>query len=184
MTTLRRTLFLLAAGFLMLPPTASSQDYSAEATHSVVVGRVSGSLPQSVSLTSGGSVQVGIGGCSYGYVTNAPDVGLLYNSRSSSSPTLYIYAEGEGDTTLLIWSRGLDGHWVCDDDSYGDGDPMIVLPNAGGVYVIWVGSFNNESHDATLYISETDPRTNTPSGNTPPDNTSSGQVPDYSLEPA
>jgi len=158
----------LAAGFLILPPTAASQDPLSDPTYGEIVLE-EGDGPQRVSVMSGGSVDVGINdeydvpdGCSYGYVADAPDVNLGFLGFSD----LYIYVEGEGDTTLLIFD-GASG-WVCDDDSYGDGDPIIVFPNASDTYyAIWVGSHNNESHDATLYISEIDPRTNAPSGQVP-----------------
>jgi hypothetical protein len=65
---------------------------------------------------------------------------------------------------------------VCDDDSFGDGDPIIEMRYApGGLYNVWVGSYSNDFHDATLFVSEIDPRGN--------GNTSSGLVPDYSLDP-
>lgn len=126
--------------------------------------------PQSVSVTSGGSINVGIGACNYGYVSDAPDVDLYYTTSGGSD--LYLYVVGDGDTTLLVNTP--DGDWVCDDDSYGDGDPILVLPNAsGGLYNIWAGSYSNDYHDATLFVSEVDPQ----------GNTSSVIVPDYSLDP-
>ena len=65
---------------------------------------------------------------------------------------------------------------MCDDDSFGDGDPIIEMRYApGGLYNVWVGSYSNDLHDATLFVSEIDPRGN--------GNTSSGLEPDYSLDP-
>ncbi|MGD2046016.1 MAG: hypothetical protein PVJ80_09390 [Gemmatimonadota bacterium] len=110
--------------------------------------------PQTVSVTSGGGIEVEVSGCSYGYVSEAPDVDLYYTTTSGSS--LYIYAEGEGDTMLLVNTPS--GEWVCDDDSHDDLDPIIRFPNADdGLYDIWVGSYSQENHSATLYVSEIDP---------------------------
>jgi hypothetical protein len=110
--------------------------------------------PQTVSVTSGGGIEVDVGSCSYGYVSNAPDVDLYYTTTSGSS--LYIYAEGEGDTVLLVNTPS--GDWVCDDDSHDDLDPIIRFPNAeDGLYDIWVGSYSQDNHAATLYVSEIDP---------------------------
>ena len=96
-----------------------------------------------------------VSGCAYGNVADAPDVDLYYSTSGSS--TLYISAISGEDTTLLI--NLPDGSWVCDDDSYGDGDPIVVIPGAeSGLYDIWVGTYGSEPADATLYISEIDPR--------------------------
>ncbi|NNF58865.1 MAG: peptidase S1 [Rhodothermaceae bacterium] len=111
--------------------------------------------PSEVELTAGGSVDVNVGGCSYGYVANAPDVKFRYATSGDSD--LYIYAISGDDTTLLI--NTATGSWLCDDDSYGDGDPIVVIPNApAGRYDIWVGTYGDDLAPASLYISEIDPR--------------------------
>ena len=126
--------------------------------------------PQSVTVTSGGSIDVDSGDCSYGYVSDAPDVDLYYTTSGGSG--LYIYAEGEGDTMLLINTPS--GSWVCDDDSHGDLDPVVFLSGAAdGLYNIWVGSFSNENHSATLFVSEINPE----------GGSSSSGAPDLSLDP-
>jgi hypothetical protein len=126
--------------------------------------------PQSVTVTSGGGIDVDHGDCSYGYVSSAPDVDLYYTTSGGSG--LYIYAEGEGDTMLLINTP--NGSWVCDDDSHGDLDPVVYLASApDGLYNIWVGSFSNENHSATLYVSEINPA----------GVSSSAGAPDLSLDP-
>lgn len=128
--------------------------------------------PQSVTVTSGGSIEVDVGDCSYGYVSDAPDVDLYYTTTGGSS--LYIYAEGDGDTMLLVNTPG--GDWVCNDDDHGDLDPILSFSNAAdGLYDIWVGSYTNENHVATLYVSEIAPDGGSSSG-------TSG-APDISLAP-
>jgi hypothetical protein len=109
----------------------------------------------SVSLTAGGSIDVDVGSCGYGYVSDAPDVDLRYTTAGGS--TLYVYARASGDTTLLI--NLPNGTWVCDDDSLGDSNPVVVIPRAAdGLYNIWVGTYGSSTIPATLYISERDPR--------------------------
>jgi len=48
---------------------------------------------------------------------------------------------------------------VCDDDRCGNSNPVVVIPQAsGGLYNIWVGTYGAVGTNATLYISEIDPR--------------------------
>jgi len=117
--------------------------------------------PQSVTVTSGGSIEVDEGSCSYGHVSNAPDVNLHYTTSGGSS--LYIYVEGDGDTMLLVNTPS--GDWVCDDDSHGDLDPLLSFSSAAdGLYNIWVGSYSDENHSATLYVSEINPGSSSSTG--------------------
>ena len=61
------------------------------------------------------------------------------------------------DTTLLV--NRPDGSWVCNDDDLGDGNPVLVITSAAdGLYDIWVGTYGASNTNATLYISEIDPR--------------------------
>lgn len=171
---MRSALSLVVLAIIVMGvPAASSQDITAEPNFgslSLDEGFVPD--PETVSVTSGGNVEVGIDGCSYGYVSSAPDINLYYTTSGDSD--LYFYVVGDGDTTLLVNTP--NGDWVCDDDSYEDGDPILVLRNApDGLYNVWVGSYSNDFHDATLFVSEIDPRGN--------GITSSGLVPDYSLDP-
>ena len=111
--------------------------------------------PRSVSLTAGGSIDVDVGSCGYGYVANAPDVHLRWDSSGASD--LYLYVNASDDTTLLI--NRPDGTWVCDDDALGEGNPLVVIPGASaGRYDVWVGTYGSDTASATLYVSESDPR--------------------------
>ena len=112
--------------------------------------------PYEVSVTAGGSLPVAVGGCGYGYVSSAPDVKLYYTT--SGVNTLYLYAEANEDTTLLINTPS--GEWICDDDGGAVGtDPLLEIMNApGGRYDIWIGSYDETLDEAVLYISEFDPR--------------------------
>ena len=151
---MRTSLALLA--LLLTAPLASAQDVSADPTY----GDVSldeGFMPDphTTSLMAGGSVEVDLPGCSYGAVAEAPDVDLYYTTSGDSD--LYIYAVSGEDTTILVNTPS--GSWTCDDDSYGDGDPIVVIRSAeAGLYDIWVGTYGDDMAEAKLFISEVDPR--------------------------
>ena len=170
-------LLALALCTILLAAPSAAQDFTLQATYGDVELE-EGFLPDpyDVELTAGGSVDVNVGACSYGYVANAPDVKFRYSTSGGSN--LYIYGISGEDTTILINTP--NGTWLCDDDSYGDGDPIVVIPNApGGRYDIWVGTYGDDLSPATLYLSEIDPRDGDDSG----DYGSNGQVPDLSLDP-
>lgn len=128
--------------------------------------------PETVTVKTGNNVDVDVGSCSYGYVSEAPDIDLYYTT-SGDSP-LYIYVEGDGDTMLLV--NAPNGDWECNDDGHGDLNPILSFPDAqDGLYNIWVGSYGDQSQTAMLYVSEIDPDGGTSSGE-------SG-APDISLDP-
>lgn len=144
----------VSAVFLVSP--ASAQDVSAAPTYGSVE-LTSGFMPDPhvIELTAGGDTSVNEGSCNYGQVADAPDFDLYYTAAEAT--TLYISAISDEDTTLLV--NGPNGRWYCDDDSYGDLDPIIAIPKAqSGLYDIWVGTYGEELVSATLYISEVDPR--------------------------
>jgi hypothetical protein len=144
-------------GLLLLAAApASAQDVSAEPTFGDV--RLEAGFtpdPYVVELLAGGSIEVNLDECDYGHVAEAPDVDLYYYADGTT--TLYIAAASNSDTMLLV--NLPDGTWICDDDSFGDLDPILVIPNApSGLYNIWVGTLGEEMDEADLYISEIDPR--------------------------
>ncbi|MEM9996246.1 MAG: peptidase S1 [Bacteroidota bacterium] len=149
-------LLLLALALLLVPTTLQAQDVGGSPTYGdLQLEEGFQPDPNSTSLTAGGSIEVNKGACTYGFVAEAPDVDLYY-STSGDSP-LYIYVESEGDVTLLVSKP--DASWVCDDDSFGNSDPILVIPNApDGLYNIWIGTYGDEMQSATLHVSEIDPR--------------------------
>jgi hypothetical protein len=168
-----RPLFLLVGLLVTLVPAAEAQNVGATPNFGDVRLK-EGFLPDphSVAVTSGGSIEVDEGSCSYGYVSDAPDVDLYYTTSGGAG--LYIFAEGDGDTVLLINTPS--GDWVCDDDGHGDLDPILHFAGAeDGLYNIWVGSYGDENHAATLYVSEIDPNGGTTA--------SSPGTPDWMLDP-
>ncbi|MDX1420453.1 MAG: hypothetical protein R3181_10850 [Rubricoccaceae bacterium] len=151
-----RNLLLLAALGLLLAPAVQAQDWQLDPTFGSVELE-EGFLPDphEITLTAGGGSTPAVSGCDYGYIAEAPDYDLYYEASGGS--TLYIYAVSGSDTTILVNTP--DQSWVCDDDSYGDGDPLVIVPNAeGGLYDIWVGTYGEDAAEATLFISEVDPR--------------------------
>lgn len=153
---LTSTIAVTAALFTVTAPEASAQDVSATPTYGSVE-LSSGFMPDPhvVELTAGGDISVNQGSCTYGQVADAPDFDLYFTATEAN--TLYISVISGDDTTLLV--NGPDGRWYCDDDSYGDLDPVIAIPKAqSGLYDIWVGTYGEELVSATLYISEVDPR--------------------------
>jgi len=85
-----------------------------------------------------------------GYVNTAQaDVVLDY---TAGDWPLFIYAESDEDTTLIV--RAPDGQWHCNDDDRGL-DPGLAFDNPeSGRYAIWVGTYIQTTAVTTLSISE------------------------------
>jgi hypothetical protein len=148
----------MAALAALAPAELAAQSLSMEPYYGRVTLR-GGFLPDphSVKLTAGGAsaVEVSNSRCSYGNVSQRPDLNLTY--EGDGSRTLYIYAVSSDDTMLLV--NQPDASWRCDDDGFEGLNPIIVIPNArSGLYNIWVGTYGSEMSNATLHISEIDPR--------------------------
>lgn len=110
--------------------------------------------PHSVSVTSGGSLDVramNLGSGCVGYATSQPDF-ILH--MSGQSGMLRFYVVGDGDTGLVI--NDGSGRWHCDDDSHGGLDPEVsIYSPPSGQYDVWVTSYQSgESLRGTLYVSE------------------------------
>jgi hypothetical protein len=128
--------------------------------------------PETVAVKTGTEIEVDVGSCSYGYVSEAPDVDLYYTT--SGDTPLYIYVEGDGDTMLLVNTPS--GDWECNDDGHGNLNPILSFPDAeNGLYDIWVGSYGQETQTATLYVSEINPDGG--------DSSRESGAPDFTLDP-
>lgn len=110
--------------------------------------------PQVVAVRSGGNINAeSISSDCRGYISNAPDVRLVFTAGSSLP--LVISATSSADTTLVV--NGPDGSWYCDDDGGNDGlNPSVRFNRPmSGRYEIWVGTYGNASlQPAELHISE------------------------------
>lgn len=67
----------------------------------------------------------------------------------SELPSLSFYATSEQDTTLAVLTP--DGNWLCDDDSHGVNPAVSLSLAPAGRYRIWVGLWDGEDAEATLF---------------------------------
>lgn len=111
--------------------------------------------PQSMTMEAGGPDAVSVSGCAGTIDNDRPDMNLIYGAGGSE---LYIYVDGEADTTMLINTPS--GEWLCSDDDIGL-NPAIAIDNPEeGLYNVWVGTYSQDSagSEVTLSVSEIDPR--------------------------
>jgi hypothetical protein len=151
--TIARTLTALAALGAVAAIPASAQNPNGRPNFGEI--SLSGGFtpdPARINLQAGGNIDASrsLGGACRGFVTEAPDVRL--NWQSGSLP-LYISAYSNADTTLVI--NAPDGRFYCVDDSNGL-NPALRFDNpASGRYEIWVGTYNSGGlAPAQLRISE------------------------------
>ncbi|RIV91926.1 peptidase S1 [Aurantiacibacter xanthus] len=140
----------------LAPVAAQAQNYELEPTYGDI--KLTAGFendPYAVPVVSGGEIDAAsLGGECGGFIAEAPDMRVQY--EAGEFPLLFgVYSEG--DTTLVV--NGPDGLWYCDDDSWGDGDPLVSFPSPqSGQYDIWVGSYERGTNlEATLGITEIDP---------------------------
>lgn len=147
---------LIFAGFFASISPLRGQSIGENSTYGEV--RLAGGFvpdPHETELVASGKVKVKKAPCAFGYVAEAPDLDFYY--QGDGSRTLYFYVESEKDTILLI--NDTVGDWACDDDSLSEQNPLVAIPNAeSGLYNIWVGTYAGDEGEATLKISELDPR--------------------------
>ena len=151
--TTRPLLIIIAAAALTGAP-AAAQNYDAAPNYGTVE-LTSGFLPDPrvVAVSSGGEINASsIDASCQGFVSDAPDVRLIYHAGSLP---LIISVASRADTTLVV--NAPDGSWHCDDDSGVNGlNPMIRFDKpASGRYEIWVGTYGSATLErARLHISE------------------------------
>ncbi|MEX0628527.1 MAG: hypothetical protein WEB63_07360 [Cucumibacter sp.] len=84
-----------------------------------------------------------------GYVTESPDFELDYSSTRGYA--LELRVESECDAVLLVNTGA--GNWYFDDDDNGNLDPKIRLTQpSGGIYDVWIGTFDGDACDAVLIL--------------------------------
>ena len=109
--------------------------------------------PRIVDLAAGGDLNADrVSSDCRGFITNAPDYRLHYNSGSLP---LIISVASQSDTTLVV--NGPDGSWYCDDDGGENGlNPSVRFNEPlSGRYEIWVGTYSSgATQPAELHISE------------------------------
>jgi len=63
---------------------------------------------------------------------------------SGDAQGLTLFAEADGDTTLLV--RTPDGSFLCTDDTDGNLNPALMLPEpVAGRYLVWIGRVNPDA---------------------------------------
>ncbi len=138
----------------IIQPIVPHLDYTANANYGTA-NLTSGFVPDpySVSLTSGGPVDVSyLGSACSGFATASPDLKVIYSS--GAFPLLRFYFAGTGDTTMVV--NDPNGNFHCVDDSFGTINPTIDFNNpASGTYDVWIGSYSSGAYvSGTLYVTE------------------------------
>lgn len=140
-----KTLIAAAALAAFSTTAVLAQDYSLTPTYDTYT--LNGGFlpdPYELDVVAGGSVEASNVGCS-GYISNAPDVRLMWNGGS-----IGIGARSSSDTTLVI--NAPDGNWYCSDDVDGF-NPYLNLSGAGQ-YDIWIGTYDGGTANAVVYATE------------------------------
>ena len=146
--------FLLTVGALICGSGAIAQDTSLQPNFGQV-NLTTGFTPDPrvVSLQAGGDISAQRAGSNCaGFITNAPDVRLVY---TAGSLPLIISVASQSDTTLVV--NAPDGTFYCDDDGGVNGANPSIRFNTpqSGRYEIWVGTYRSgQAQAARLHISE------------------------------
>lgn len=108
-------------------------------------------------VVAGGQVNLFQNACdtqAHGYVAQAPDFSLYFDPQGQVS-TLDISVQAGCDSLLLINDPGTN--WIFNDDA-ADLNPRITIGDAAaGRYDIWVGTFGQNTCQATINISASSP---------------------------
>jgi hypothetical protein len=149
-----RSFSLAASVLLAAAAPASAQDFNATPNYGTLNLRTGFEPdPHVISVQSGGNLDASrVASNCAGFVTNQPDVRLVY---AAGSLPLIISVASRSDTTLVV--NGPDGRWYCDDDGGVNGlNPSVRFNHpASGRYEIWVGTYGHAAlQDARLNISE------------------------------
>jgi hypothetical protein len=109
--------------------------------------------PYKITLPAGGSVSAnGLGEHCTGII---PDRAVYSIDFTAGAAPLFFAAMAGDDTMLAIYSP--DGAWHCDDDSYGNRNPLVRIdaPQSGR-YQVFIGVYSpaTGSPNAQLLVSE------------------------------
>ncbi len=83
-----------------------------------------------------------------GYVMTAPD--FSFDLYKMGGFDVEISVLSNCDSMLLV--NDANANWYYDDDSNGQADPKIRISGSDGYLDVWVGTYNGEYCDATLYL--------------------------------
>jgi hypothetical protein len=112
--------------------------------------------PYKITLPAGGSVSAnGLGAGCTGIISDRAVYSIDYTAGAQS---LFFAAIAGDDTMLAIY--GPDGAWHCDDDDYGNRNPLVRIdaPQSGR-YQVFIGVYSpaTGSPNAQLLVSENAP---------------------------
>lgn len=125
--------------------------------------RVNGAAASAPPVTSGTQVQVMAGRASvqtlHGNVTGsisyseatsgecrgyfAPNVSATL--QVTGNTTVRIHAESTTDTTLFVTGGTIDSWYLCNDDDYGNLNPLVDTVLAPGTYQVYVGTYGQNA---------------------------------------
>ncbi len=114
------------------------------------------SEPAVFDVIAGGDID--LGECAqlpgFGYVVAEPDFTL--SLRGLDALAVEFYVTGDCDTVLLV--NAADGSWHYSDDFEDGFDPLVEIADApSGQYDIWVGTYDQDACEATLFVGAYDP---------------------------
>ena len=103
-----------------------------------------------------------------GFVSLFPDAEI-----TGGGGAMQFAVRSGADTTLAV--RAPDGTWFCDDDSGGDLNPALSIPNgASGTYQVWVGTFGGGNDFPAAQLTVTGSGGGGGGGATPPNGGGTG----------
>lgn len=145
----------LALMFAVCTAAASAQeiDVAAGGAYGHVALSAGFASPYKITLPAGGTVSAnGLGDGCTGIISDRAVYSIDYSAGDQS---LFFAALAGDDTMLAIY--GPDGAWHCDDDSYGDRNPLVRIDSPkSGRYQVFVGVYSpaTGSPNAELRVSE------------------------------
>jgi hypothetical protein len=157
--------FVAVAALLAAPALAQDLNVSASGAYGHVALSSGFASPYKITLPAGGTVSAnGLGDGCTGIISDRAVYSVDY---TAGGQPLFFAATAGDDTMLAILAP--DGSWHCDDDSYGDRNPLVRIDAPpSGRYQVFIGVYSpaTGSPNAQLQVSEGAPP--------PKDHTSTG----------
>lgn len=150
---MRLLALILAAVLLAAPARAQEVDTGASGAYGRVALATGFSAPYKKNLPAGGTVSAnGLGDGCTGIISERAVYSIDY---MAGAQPLFFAATASDDVMLAIY--GPDGAWHCDDDSFGNRDPLVRIdaPQSGR-YQVFIGVYSpaTGSPNAELLVSE------------------------------
>lgn len=149
MNTFAFTALAAVAGLTLAGAASACPDYQAwGATYAMTGADLY--APQSFAVVAGGGNSLSACGFAHdGYVISAPD--FTFDLSQMQGYAVQVRVVSRCDAVLLV--NAADTSWYYDDDSNGNLDPAIWLPNPGNGYLdVWVGTYDGQTCDAQVTL--------------------------------